>query len=422
MNFKIILVLLLLAPIVADAQMGGILNRAKSKVNQRINSKVDDAIDKALDEAEGKTSANSSSKPKSNETKQESSGIKSFSRYDFIPGEQILYAEDFSQDVIGELPLHWNTTGKAETVTLEGFTGNWLKLHQNAFYLTANKKEFTKNFTVEFDLILQLNYKSYTFPLVSFGILASNDLATTDNQLMKEPILYQSAEVQLRPGTNGNNWVSLRTFLNKADYFKSQDQQLTSLDENYNKVIHVAMQVQEGRLRIWINAEKIVDLPKALATEHIFNQLFFKVHNSGYKEQEIGFYLSNIKAATGVPDTRHKLMEEGKFSTTGILFDVNAATLKPESFGVIKEIAAVLKEHTQVRIRIVGHTDADGADAANLLLSQKRAAAVKDALINEYGIDAARIDTDGKGETAPVAENKTKEGKAANRRVEFIKL
>ena len=87
-----------------------------------------------------------------------------------------------------------------------------------------------------------------------------------------------------------------------------------------------------------------------------------------------------------------------------------------------REIAAVLKANPSVRISITGHTDSDGADAANLTLSQKRVATVKDVLTNEFGIDAARLETDGKGEAKPVADNKTKEGKAANRRVEFTKL
>jgi len=126
--------------------------------------------------------------------------------------------------------------------------------------------------------------------------------------------------------------------------------------------------------------------------------------------------------AKGVEDTRHRLIEEGSFSTSAILFDVNTATLKPESFGVIKEIGSLLKEHSTVKIRIIGHTDSDGSNAANVALSQKRAAAVKDALVNELGIAPERMETDGKGESKPLADNKTKEGKAANRRVEFIKL
>jgi OOP family OmpA-OmpF porin len=147
----------------------------------------------------------------------------------------------------------------------------------------------------------------------------------------------------------------------------------------------------------------------------------FQVSNTNYSEEQYGMYISNIKVAEGLPDTRHKLIDEGKFTTTAILFDVNAATIKPESGGVLKEIASALDQAKDFKIKIIGHTDTDGNDAANLLLSQKRAAAVKDALVNEYGIDASRIETDGKGETVPVADNKTKEGKARNRRVEFIK-
>jgi outer membrane protein OmpA-like peptidoglycan-associated protein len=95
--------------------------------------------------------------------------------------------------------------------------------------------------------------------------------------------------------------------------------------------------------------------------------------------------------------------------------------LKPESNGVLKEVADVLKKFTDIKVMIVGHTDSDGSDAANLELSKKRAEAVKQALVNEFGIDASRTSSDGKGEKEPMEDNKTKQGKAQNRRVEFIK-
>ena len=88
---------------------------------------------------------------------------------------------------------------------------------------------------------------------------------------------------------------------------------------------------------------------------------------------------------------------------------------------MLKEISEVLKKYPEIKVNIVGHTDSDGSDAANLELSKKRAAAVKDALAKDFGIDASRMNSDGKGETVPVADNKTKEAKAQNRRVEFIK-
>ena len=81
-----------------------------------------------------------------------------------------------------------------------------------------------------------------------------------------------------------------------------------------------------------------------------------------------------------------------------------------------------MKENATVKVRIIGHTDADGEDAKNLDLSKRRAASVKNTLQSEFGIEASRMETDGKGEAQPVAPNTTAEGKANNRRVEFVKL
>lgn len=149
--------------------------------------------------------------------------------------------------------------------------------------------------------------------------------------------------------------------------------------------------------------------------------MLFQVGHTNYKEDQYGIYLSHIRVDTGKADTRHQLIEEGRFSTTAILFNVNAAAIKPESGSLLKEIADVLSQTKDVRIKIIGHTHSDGDDKANLTLSQKRAAAVKNALVSEYGIEAVRIKTDGKGESKPEADNITKEGKARNRRVEFVK-
>ena len=132
--------------------------------------------------------------------------------------------------------------------------------------------------------------------------------------------------------------------------------------------------------------------------------------------------VSNVRYAVGAPDTRSKLITEGRFSTTGILFDVNSDRIKASSEGTLKEIAQVLKENPTVKIKIIGHTDADGADAANQTLSEKRAVSVKNTLSADFGIAADRMTTEGKGESQPVDKNDTPQGKANNRRVEFLKL
>lgn len=428
---SIALALLMAAPLLTNAQFGKNLvnklkNKAQQKAEQRVMGHADKAMDEAMDDIEGKNKpASAPATAPGQQTSQQApatGGVTAFSKFDFVAGEKILYAEDFAQESIGELPLNWNTTGKAAVVTLKEFGGNWLKLYQNTAYLTANKTVFPKDFTVEFDIILQFNYKSYTLPLVTFGLLSSGELESTDNELMQSPSTFFSAQVQLRPYANGNTSVSFNAYLEKKDYFKSGDQKLSGLEKYYNKITHVSMQAQGSRLRIWINDEKAFDIPKAIDPKHALNQLFFKIHNSGYLEDQIGFFISNLKVAAGLPDTRHKLIEEGSFSTNGILFDMESAVIRPASYGIIKEIAAALKENPAVRIKITGHTSSDGNDAANLELSKKRAAAVKDALAATYGIDASRMETEGKGEAEPVADNKTNEGRLQNRRVAFTKL
>jgi OmpA-OmpF porin, OOP family len=431
MNKNIYLLLLIIVPAIAQAQLGGFLNKVKnkasSKATQRVDNRIDKAIDNTLDKAEGKEPAAKEEGAAPGGTAQEtgatpSTGVNAFNKYDFIAGSEIVYYDNFEQEAIAELPAGWNTNGSGEVVTLDKFAGKWLRIHKNFIYLTANEKEFSENFTAEFDVVMQLKSNGWMFPDFSCGLFASSTDATTDNIFLKEYDKYSSTEVIIHPATYKASRLQLESFDDNKPYFKSELKEYGQLENYYGKPVHIAIQVQKQRFRVWINETKAFDAPRAVAAGKILNQLFFKVSPTNYAEEDYGFYISNIKVAKGVEDTRHRLVEEGKFSTTAILFDVNTATLKPESFGVLKEIAGVLKEHGDIRISIIGHTDSDGKDADNLILSQKRAAAVKTALATEFGIDAARIETDGKGETKPVADNKTKEGKAANRRVEFVKL
>jgi OmpA-OmpF porin, OOP family len=348
--------------------------------------------------------------------------IKYFYKYDFIPGEKILYTEDFEQEALAELPTSWNTNGSGEVVTLEKYSGKWLRLHNPFIYLTGNTKELTENYTAEFDVILQLKNNGWMYPTFSTGFFATNGEPGANNAFLKEYDKYAAVMGTIYPEERNNSRVLVESFKDNAGYFKSEPKNYGELEKYYGKPVHIAIQVQQQRLRMWINETKVFDVPRGIDTTYKMNQLFFKVGQTNYKEEQYGIYISNIKTAAGLPDTRHKLIEEGKFSTTGILFDVNSATIKAESNGVLKEIAEVLKQFPETKIKITGHTDSDGSDAANLELSKKRAAAVRQALANNFSIEITRLESDGKGESTPVSDSKTKEGKAQNRRVEFIKL
>jgi len=135
----------------------------------------------------------------------------------------------------------------------------------------------------------------------------------------------------------------------------------------------------------------------------------------------INRFIKNIRIAEGAVKLYDKLLQDGKIIANGIRFDVNKATLKPESMGVINTIFQLMQEHPELKFSVEGHTDSDGDDAFNQTLSEQRASAVINAL-TEIGIDAGRLTSKGWGENKPLDTNATPEAKANNRRVEFVKI
>lgn len=112
--------------------------------------------------------------------------------------------------------------------------------------------------------------------------------------------------------------------------------------------------------------------------------------------------------------------ETGKVDLYGIFFDTGKSDIKPESREEMDELAVVLEDFPELKIKIVGHTDSVGDNQKNLKLSQSRAKAVYDQLVNDYGIERSRLTAIGKGESEPLASNSSKDGRAQNRRVEVV--
>lgn len=345
--------------------------------------------------------------------------FKSYSKFDFVPGEKIVFAENFDQDAIGEFPLKWFTNGSAEVVTVEGLAGRWLKLIAGRT-LTPTVK-FPANFILEYDLLVHMpvDPKSNAitpFPGWQFQIYDGGDKTlklSYDGHKLNNMLTFKTG-FQHRYAD-----VILETTEKKLPKLKSDRSRLDGLGEYYNGgVIHVAMTIQGERLRMWYDAQKVLDVPIAVPLNHNFNQIQF----DAVKRQGLpAYYIGNIKLSEGKADTRSKLMDEGRFVTTGIQFDSGSDKIKDVSYGVLKEIAAAIKENS-IKVRIIGHTDNDGSADSNLSLSKRRAEAVKKVLEGEFQIDGATIQTDGKGADQPVGDNKTSTGKAQNRRVEFVKL
>lgn len=335
--------------------------------------------------------------------------LQSFSKYDFTPGQKVIFYEDFSQDAVGDFPALWNTNGSAEVVTTNLYPGNWMKFSTREALWTDQLLNLPENYTVEFDIIPvkgeQNSMQGYTFRLMQCINPKSFDAGGVPGKAAFTFYIEYYGTPRYRTYINTEEGSELGLSGSKDDEaFKQKE----------NQKYHIAIWIQKARVRLYQDENKLFDLPKA------FNAAGVKMDRLRFEDGAA--MVSNIRIAVGAPDTRNKLITEGRLVTYGIYFDVNKDAVKPESYATLKEIAGALTDNPGVRVKIIGHTDSDGADAANLDLSKRRAESVKGELAKTFAIDPARIETEGAGETKPVAPNDTPVNKALNRRVELVKL
>ncbi|RYU95027.1 OmpA family protein [Emticicia agri] len=435
----------------AFAQIINPKETAKRKANDRINNGIDRNIDKGLDkieegiggifkkkdkkakkseteDTEEETDTKIKTKKKSATTDEEIAednettasaqppsqtpvkpSMKTYSKFDFIPGEKVIAIEDFAQDAVGDFPAKWNTNASGEIVNIENNSFKWLQLPTQGIFYPEFVNELPDNFTIEFDMMISEDFDNNGSGLkVIFPELSQRN-TIYDQHFNGET----RVNFDIHPLPDGDG-VSLAWVIdNKNTKTLDNSNQIAWRPKEANRI---SIWRQKNRIRLYINELKVWDLPRAFITDIKYSLLFATYTNGGLP------YITNLRLAVGAPDTRNKLLTEGKLVTRGILFDVNSDKLKPESYGVLKEIGTVLKENPTLKVKIIGHTDSDGDDTKNLDLSKRRAAAVKNSLATEFGIAPTQMETDGKGESEPSEPNTTPQGKANNRRVEFIKL
>ena len=392
-------VLLILSATASQAQL---LKKLKQKAEETINKPKD----KPADESGKKETPVTVETTASNEVTAVNGapGLQVFSKFDFVPGTTILYYDNFEKDNIGETPMGWITSSAAEVVTIEGLEGKWVKMSSTSSrHITRNKKQsWGNNFTIEFDLLI---VKTGYDPRMGIALINSNGKMVTDEAILmdnKPALLFESIIV-----AGGKSRVSLT----REDKIISDNMNEELFYQNTTPV-HISVCVQGKRFRMWWNEKKLYDL-SAINEQYLPNQFGFTFGSVGGSD----FYVSNIRVAKDVPDTRSKF-EQGKI-VSNLLFYTGTSNLKSESMGALLDISRVLKEVASP-VKIIGHTDSDGDEAANQKLSQQRAEAIKSILVNQYSIGGELLITEGRGETQPVADNKNAEGKAQNRRVEFI--
>jgi OOP family OmpA-OmpF porin len=315
--------------------------------------------------------------------------LKTYANYDFVPGEQVVFEDPFTDDQDGEFPAHWKLDRGQAIVNKVGADqafflteGNYVRV---APRMKTEKAYLPENFTVEFDFYPTAG--SYTPEL----------LFTTTNDQSRNISFGQEVGTGYFP----NDFSA--TYPGDRDHFDG-------------KWHHAAMIKKGNQIKCYVDQFRVLVVPDCGSCA----MSAVEVGGIGSQEQPIVFRNFRI-AEGGNMNMIGQKFTDAKIVTHGINFDVDKSTIKPESMGTLNMIVNVMKTNPDLKFEVDGHTDNTGSAPHNLDLSQQRADAVKAQLIS-MGIDASRLSTKGLGDTKPISDNGIQEGKANNRRVEFIKI
>ncbi len=376
-----------------------VVNRAGSATDKVINSTADEVKKDAKNgnsasEMQAKNSADDNNDSPSTTAK---GSVGDYKNYDFVPGDKIIFEPDISNEADAELPARYTILkGTAEIQSYEGEKILHLQPDANTAVEPIMRTDhyLPERFTLEFDAMWE-NDADYFKYASDFRI----GFCKRDNQNYYNGGLYAfviNGASQCSLGKTGNQ--------NLSDAVKN------SLGSG-NTWHHIAIYVRKNIGKAYIDEYRVC------AT----NTLSTGVDKFYIKADRYGIKIRNLRLAAGGDDKYNKIVTDGKFITRGILFDVNKSTIRPESMGALNEIAKLMKDHSDLKFEIDGHSDSDGNDDVNVKLSQSRADAVKAQLV-KMGISDSRLATKGFGDTKPISDNDTPEGKANNRRVEFVRM
>ena len=393
-----------------------LLKRIKSEVKSRAENRVVNKAGNTADAAMNKTedaikntvdgttpSGQEKVKTTGNRTSSENvivstkPTLKDYKNYDFISGDKIIFQPDMSKETDAELPARF--TIKKGTAEIQDYEGEKvLHLQPNASTavepLMSSDHYLPEQFTLEFDMMYE-NKDSYFRYASDFRI----GFSKREDQNYYNGGLYAFVINNVSQCSLGNTGT------------QSFPPALIKSFGSGNTWHHVAIYVRKNIGKAYVDAYRVCATNALPANPDKF---YLKADRYGIK-------VKNLRLASGGDDKYNKIVTNGKFVTHGILFDVNKSSIKPESMGTLNEIAKIMKDHGELKFEIDGHTDSDGNDEVNMKLSQSRADAVKMQLV-KMNIDGSRLTTKGFGETKPLDSNESAEGKANNRRVEFVKL
>ncbi|HFA50712.1 MAG TPA: OmpA family protein [Bacteroidetes bacterium] len=357
-------------------------NKTNREISKKTNKKIEDIFNKkkpAPDDKGGSGGAGDADGTNDNNDKPAEIANANRNKSDFIPGEKVIFMDSQRVEILGEFPSKWDLErGNVEVMDFENRNVIGFASGGTIFPLMDEKNYLPERFTIEFDCYFH-NYGNEAYTVVF------------DNR---------KADVAIRP-----------------DMVQVAGHNVRAEVDNMSGWRHMELSFNKRSLKVYFDGERLYNLPNL--KERPLNVKFKALSHGAAKGKPA--MIKNIRIAEGGVPLYHRLVTDGEFVTNDIHFDYNKADIKTDSWAVLRQVADMMKEHPEVRLKIEGHTDSDGRDDYNLALSKKRALSVKNALVKE-GIAPGRLQTVGYGEQKPIDTSNTPEAMALNRRVAFVLL
>jgi OmpA-OmpF porin, OOP family len=400
--------------------------RTQQQVERRVEQRAEEAVERAMDRAEGAVRClagdaecasraqsegrevvytdavgNVVDAPASNASAAtQRVGEGAWANYDFIPGDRVLFAEDFTSDRVGNFPRRLQfLDGTMEIVEMGGT--RYLRATSDARFTIQLPESLPERFTIEFDAHLphwwhQL-FIAVAEPDGGYGVVRP-----AYQQLNNYQFSFVQLSKQHQSGVAGGGG----------------GEALTRYDPLHERIVPVRIMADGSYVKVFLDERRIANVPNANLGRS--GRIGVFIHGEVREDRPV--FIGNIRIAAGGPSLYDALNADGRVTTHGVLFDTGSDRIRPESTPTVKEIGEMLRRHADLRLRIEGHTDNTGDAAANQQLSERRAAAVRQVLVRDFGIDAARLEAVGKGQAEPADTNDTSEGRQNNRRVVLVRL
>ena len=391
-------------------------NAAKNAIERNAERKTEEAVDKVFEGDFGKGKNNKNKNNNGNNNAEEvydngdataQSGSKkqapqmSWNKFDFVSGDEIIFEDNQANEQLGEFPSQWDMSkGNVEIAQMDA---DKVIIMYNGSAITPLMKEgknyLPEMFTVELDFWVDMhdNYPNGT-GIYEFYLKNEKGNKITDIRFWN--VLYNDGKT-LYDGVRISAW-------SPSDE-KKEIHEHPTFEMGWNRL---SLSFNKRALKVYINSTRVANIPNVGQA----NWFEIETHSNGSE-----FYVKNVRIAKGAVPLYDRMMSDGKFITYGITFDVGKATIKPESMGEINRIVTLMTENPDLKFSVEGHTDSTGNAASNQTLSEQRSQAIVAKLV-ELGIAQDRLTAVGKGQNSPIADNNTDEGRAKNRRVEFVKM